>query len=463
MEMISILVCDNDREYVSRLGSALARMGKELEVEIVSADNLRCDTTVIPLQDSLDSTRYDELDGVKRNSPGDCDDSIGIRIGKQDYYDFILTNYSSSKLLRQIYPSSFIWILSETSDTESHSGEDRIRTVYRYGPVSRLLSLIREEYSLFADKDWLTHYKSSVKTGFVCCMGLSGGCGASSIAIGLGREFAAYREKRVLYLSMEHIEADMLCTNVPDGSFKRDIGSFLYILLRKKPKLSNLLIESYIKRDQYGLARFHPSAGLNDVLELSNTELELFFQTLTEADLFDLIIFDLGSYPDERNKQIASLCDSVILVESGLCHNGKADKSMALIQNTWEISGQIIIARNMVEGYGADTGQDSEKPDKVASAGFMSGLANKLKKGVIVEKSQAKISAANDTSRDDINTSPDKYRESNQYVAAKNVWAPLQVEIPFERDNFSDKNEFDFQMTGGFGYGVKRLADLVEE
>ena len=417
--MITILIYDTNKEYAARLGSRLAQAGKELEIEIVTE---RLSPAI------SDNHRNGITSGFNK-------------IGKRDQYDFILTDSTSSDKLRQTFPMSFIWVLAETDTVVQDSSDGRIKVLYRYGPVSRLLALLREEYALTADKHWLAQPRNDDGARLICCFGLSGGCGASSVAIGLGREFAAYREKRTLYLSFEWIESNPYSMQRYNEYKSGDISRFLYTLFRKKPMNHDLLLESYLHRDRYGLERFYPSAGLNDILLLPDNEFEFFIKTLTENAAFDLIVFDLGNQHDDRHRLIASMSDSVILVESGLCTNGKTDKSLALIRDTWSITGQKILLKNMAYNQNAYMEEELTESEEPTTPRFKLSLPNPLKKDGFVSK------------RD----------ESAEVDEIADDWLALQLEIPFDYDSFKQNDECDVSISGAFGAGIKQLADFLSD
>jgi hypothetical protein len=229
----------------------------------------------------------------------------------------------------------------------------------RYGRVSSLAALIRAEYAARPGNGGLpASLGASVK--YIGCFGLGGSCGASSIAIGIGRDFAAYKGRRALYVSLETLEAAGFCMRETAG--ERHIGDFLYLMLRGRDADLRLFCEACLFRDSYGLARFFPSPGLNDLARASPDELGGFLRFLDACGGFDTVVLDLGGECRETILRIVHLCDALVLVENGaLGGAGKRDRAAALLRAAWRRDGgeEPLRVKNLLR-FSYDADEDAE-------------------------------------------------------------------------------------------------------
>jgi hypothetical protein len=225
----------------------------------------------------------------------------------------------------------------------------------RYGRVSSLAALLRAEYAARPESGVFSP-SSGGSVKYIGCFGLGGGCGASSVAIGVGRDFAAYKDRRALYVSLETLEANGLCMR--RAGDERHIGDFMYLMLRGRDADLRLFFEACLFRDSYGLARFFPSPGLNDLARASPEESGDFFRFLDACGGFDIVVLDLGSECKDAVLRIVRLCDALVLVENGsLADTGKRERAAALLHAAWrrDSGGYPLRVENMLSlSYGAD-------------------------------------------------------------------------------------------------------------
>jgi hypothetical protein len=225
----------------------------------------------------------------------------------------------------------------------------------RYGRVSALAALLRAAH---AERSGGCAFPQSLggSVKYIGCFGLGGACGVSSVAIGIGRDFAAYKGRRALYVSLETLEAEGFGMRRAEG--ERGIGDFMYLMLRGRDADLRLFFEACLFRDGYGLARFFPSPGLNDLARASPEELGAFFRFLDACGGFDVVVLDLGSECKDAALQAVHLCDALVLVENGsLADAGKRERAAALLCAAWRHDGgeDPIRVTNMLSfSYGAD-------------------------------------------------------------------------------------------------------------
>ncbi|MDR1495391.1 MAG: hypothetical protein LBS67_00440 [Clostridiales Family XIII bacterium] len=132
-------------------------------------------------------------------------------------------------------------------------------------------------------------------SNFISFVGVDGGAGASSLALGLAAELSAYRGKKVLYLSFETVESPLLGMSGRVAA-RGDMSGFLFAFLREKENGDGATVSAalYTARDDYGVVRFPPFAGLNRLRELDATELGRFMGKVTEELAPDAVIADWG-------------------------------------------------------------------------------------------------------------------------------------------------------------------------
>jgi hypothetical protein len=337
IEMISILILDEDDVYAALLAQRLAAVASEFSVtanppgtgekdsvsdkaSILDAaldgagPYARCDFTIV--SENVAAARANEADGadgtrliILSKSPQAPEAAAGRKAGAGD-------------ARRRLYAS-------------------------RYGRVSGLAALIRAEHAARSERGGFPQKLASGAVKYVGCFGLGGRCGLSSIAIGIGRDFAAYKGRRVLYLSLESLEAERLCIRAAEG--ERHIGDFMYLMLRKRETDLRMFSEACLFRDSYGLARFFPSPGLNDLALASPEELGEFLRFFDCCGAFDLIVLDLGNECRGAVSELIRLCDVLVLAENGGIRDaGKRDRAEVFAREAWRRDGaDPVFAENM--------------------------------------------------------------------------------------------------------------------
>ncbi|MDR1136192.1 MAG: hypothetical protein LBL49_08470 [Clostridiales Family XIII bacterium] len=322
--MISILILVNDTEYAEILGRRLAASGNRMEVSVAA----------LP-ESAEDGEAFAEV---------------------HPRYDFVITDTNMNEYAETAFQGASIILLAEGADAapcgtagvrpdatsdgtmggrmDAASGVARI-LAEKYGRVSSLVSLIKYKYAEKTGRSRISAELENADMKFIACFGLTGGCGASCIAIGVGRELAAYKGKRTLYVSMEALESDSLCLGGADKGL-RNISDFLYLTLKGRSAEAALFLEGQLHCDTYGLERFFPSKGLNDLIRVSAAEREAFFKTIRDSGRFDVLILDLGSDLREEIRDVLSLCESLLIVErKDSVFSGKTVRNKELVLGAW--------------------------------------------------------------------------------------------------------------------------------
>lgn len=184
-----------------------------------------------------------------------------------------------------------------TAGAEAEHGGKPFAAVDKYAGVGRICGEARIAGSVSRGAGGMAHARplASCSAEVISVLGLEGGAGASSIALGLAGELSAYRAKNILYLSMEAFESPYLGVSaaMSGGS---EVSAFMFHFLRAgegRESIPSAL--HFISRDDYGVSRFVPTVGLGRLRELSGEALGRFVRELS-CDLgADFVFIDWGS------------------------------------------------------------------------------------------------------------------------------------------------------------------------
>jgi hypothetical protein len=166
----------------------------------------------------------------------------------------------------------------------------------------------------------------------ICLYALAGGVGTSCAAIGIGRELARYREKRVLYISLEDREQAALCPacspgvksgSVPGAGAGIGTGSgmsteeVLYRLMRCRkdgadPETVARLLRESVRPDEYGLFRLRGNIGLNSLAALGIQDVLDLLCAFEDALTVDFLILDFGTRLHALG-EFADICEPIVL------------------------------------------------------------------------------------------------------------------------------------------------------
>jgi hypothetical protein len=343
-EMISTLILDTDRDYADMLAQRLAAAGREFSVTSVAPGNGDAGSAAAGSYDFV--IMGEDVAAMYANGADGFGGARRIILCASVPYGAV-ADERATDLSGPLYAN-------------------------RCGRVSRLVALIRSAYAARPGSGGFPWSLASGAVKYIGCFGLDGACGASSIAIGIGRDIAAYNDKRVLYVSFETLEAEKLC--IRDAAGERHIGDFMYLMLKGREADMRMFSEACLFRDSYGLARFFPSPGLNELARASPQESGEFLRFFDGCGGFDIIVLDLGNECKASAMNAAGLCDALVLVENGsLVDVGKRDRATALIRGAWQQGGgNPVLVENMLRfsydgdgdgagaGAGADAGRNAE-------------------------------------------------------------------------------------------------------
>ncbi|MDR2162639.1 MAG: hypothetical protein LBO70_01640 [Clostridiales Family XIII bacterium] len=306
-------------------------------------------------------------------------------------------------------------------------GMDRIVVIDKYAGCARICAEVRSvsgagRGAFVADKDIL---RASELISFA---GIEGGAGTSSLALGLAGELAAYRGKKVLYLSFEAFESPFLGTGGRMTSCG-DIQDFIFAFIRGSSNgcSAPASVIPYIASDDYGVMRFLPSCSLNRLRELNGEELERFLTVVTHDTAPDMVIVDWGSGFGSAAEEYIKLSEFTVLVTM---HGGMKFLS----------GDEITLLTSAAEELGLDSLRTVLAVNRVPVD------------GVAYEHSFApKVSGANEAGGDTYEHDLCARGERAGYVVI--------CDDPYAFDK--DAGRVSISLATAFGTGVKHLADIV--
>lgn len=177
--------------------------------------------------------------------------------------------------------------------------------------VTEILNQIKELYAKRNPNTQVSFYnKRPVHIAF---LGISGGAGTSSIALGVARQLSRYKEKRVLYLSFEDFESDELYENKEEST--KNSNDIVYYLLQGRSDAVVDFFERFTFKDEYGVERLSPSSMRNELSSLNITELHNLLSIIWGTGRYEYIILDLGNNLNERTKVLCELSTYLLLID----------------------------------------------------------------------------------------------------------------------------------------------------
>ncbi|MDR3225944.1 MAG: hypothetical protein LBT52_06615 [Clostridiales Family XIII bacterium] len=171
-----------------------------------------------------------------------------------------------------------------------------VGAVGKYAGCGRICGEARAAYAASHDlSDPSAGKDIGQHTVMISLIGLEGGAGASSVALGLAGELAAYRGKKTMYMSFETFESPRLGVGTRMTGCK-EVSVFMFQFLRSIEKGgAPVSAEPYLSRDDYGTIRFMPSDGFNRLRELSGSRLDRFIAAAAAEVQPDILVLDWGA------------------------------------------------------------------------------------------------------------------------------------------------------------------------
>ncbi|QOX62925.1 hypothetical protein FRZ06_06010 [Anoxybacterium hadale] len=281
--MARLFIAYNEREYGFALARAISGIHKGFDVTILSCNS------VLENDSILFSEQWDFL-------LTDC--------GLDSLFADRLQNQTIKK--RSIVLTETIPEMISKQISKEDSG---LWQVYKYAPVNEILNDLNFLFAYLTDKKIVNPY---LKTSLIGVLGVSGGVGSSSIAIGLARELSRYHDKKILYLSFEELPATEMYVTFGCGC--RKISDFLYYLFEKQDDEICSHLEGFTTKDDFGVGFFCPSRGRNDLRSLTKDDLAYLIKYLTDSCSYDYILIDFNHDISPETWELLTYCTRLILV-----------------------------------------------------------------------------------------------------------------------------------------------------
>ncbi len=243
-----------------------------------------------------------------------CEEATKLdEIFKDKYKNFDLLITDTKKVLDFI-EEDVIHIMYISEDREKCKTEN---ILYKYSNMTEAADKIFEVCGKKRGVPFETvQAEANAKCMIYAVTASKGGIGASSVAVGIAKDFALAGSKNVLYLSIGawHCERRyfMPSSEMPQGNLREYLYEIKYA---KKPFYENKT--SYFSRDLYGIYSFNTTTFENILMDLSIDDFEIFLMKLRATGLFDVIIFDIGACASEYADCAKNISDFIIcLTES---------------------------------------------------------------------------------------------------------------------------------------------------
>ncbi|MBR0596362.1 hypothetical protein [Sinanaerobacter chloroacetimidivorans] len=312
--MIRLFILDKDWEYGIALGKAISNLHREFQVIV---------------------EKPEKITEIKENA-----------------FDFILLGGYELDFINTFHVEKSIVI--KLADQMSPSFEEQLKAadwknglkIYKYERVSEFAKELFFLYGAVTGKKDLI--KSNHVTDVIGFYSVSGGAGNTVISISTGRELARYHDKKVLYLTFDELPDTQLY--IKEEFSKHSLSDYLYYLLEKKDEMLCSILESFTFTDEYGLAFFYSSRGLNELGRLNIEDLSYLIKFVINSNQFDLLILDLGRHISEKSFYLFELCSSFVLIEdatsSSACKMKHFLNSMSNMDQ--ELLGKMIRVKNKI-------------------------------------------------------------------------------------------------------------------
>lgn len=228
---------------------------------------------------------------------------------KSDNYknvDILLVDDKLKDSISELRNKYAIALLVDSPSVESILN---IKAIFRYQKPELIYKELLDVLAEYGDSDIVYKIGSNNDSKVDIFMSLSGGAGATSIALASAMNFANKGEK-ALYLNLESIEAtDIFLTGNSNGTFH----DLVYAIKSSKPNIG-LKIESIICKDVSGVYYFKPEINVADMLELSADDKMNIITVLKGLNNYEHIIIDMDFDINENMGIIDKIANRVVFV-----------------------------------------------------------------------------------------------------------------------------------------------------
>ncbi len=193
------------------------------------------------------------------------------------------------------------------------AGVDCVEDIFAICKYQKIEYIYKGILGLYAENVGAVANHVGSNTVSVCSFfSINGGAGSSSLAAATALQMAK-SGKRTLYLNLEQTgDASLYFQAHGEGN----LSELIYLLKSKRGNMT-LKIQSIVKQNADGVYFFDSCAQAMDMLELDAGDAEKLVGILQKADLFDVIIIDLGSYMNELVFRMFTISSRIVCVSDG--------------------------------------------------------------------------------------------------------------------------------------------------
>lgn len=182
--------------------------------------------------------------------------------------------------------------------------------IFKYMSASKIVAHIN---FLLSERRLGKSLLSQRSTYFVISVTSScGGAGKTSLSLTMARMFQQKRNKRTLVVSVSLLYDLQKYFFSGSDSRKKTLNEYIYHLFAgDRPELS---MDSYLLKDKLGVSTFYTSGGISELCSLNIEEMEIFIDSLSRSEVFDVIILDLDNSNNAVTGLIAEKSDVMIIL-----------------------------------------------------------------------------------------------------------------------------------------------------
>lgn len=280
MEITKFLILTNDRDY----GEALCRCARDMQNPISFSY-----ASEIP----EDAESY-SLIAADKSLEEKCADELA---DKKIPYCFLVDEISD-----------------ENCVDRKHTGkaEKGCFRVWKFRQLSGLILTLSDIYACYTGSAAGNAVRRHGRCKLYTVTSSIGGEGASSVSMGLAKDFAYGGNHKTLYISLYDHHQEL---NFARTDSRRNLREFLYDLCYGQKKYC-MNIEAYMTEIEDNLYVFNVSGGQNELVKITEEEFRTFIDYICNMNFFERIIADVGTGFRERWKCVYSTASCNILMNS---------------------------------------------------------------------------------------------------------------------------------------------------
>lgn len=260
-----------------------------MKIKLVIKDAEYC----MAFKNNIASTDKDILVDVNR----------GGKLNGLDNKTIIVTDIDPKKVDKRILNQT-VFLTKNQDDNGVSERKSEYNLIFKYLRTSKILAYIEEVYcSLTGERERID--SSNAKIFAVCSD--SNSCNSILCKI-LARQIAYRKGGKILILSLRYI-------NEYFDSKENDRNKFSRLLYNLKSN-KNIVLDSYLFKDNYGIYYASIDRGVNPVSRLNEEDL-LSFIKLFCNDKFDTLILDVGDCYNDTNNEILNKSDHILFFGKG--------------------------------------------------------------------------------------------------------------------------------------------------